>query len=139
MIQDDTTIYRGMHMPTHIPPCGQDGYRTPTVEHYEVQNSSTTAPNGDRTPNGLATPNGQSTPNSLHHRLAQTSHHLNLSSTSLAHSILDKLHWRDRIRHFTWTYFTMTMATGGVANVLYTGTISLRDPGSPPGPDPFNA
>ena len=134
-IQDDTTIDRGMH----IQSSGQDGYRTPTVEDYEVQNSSTTAPNGDRTPNGFATPNGQSTPNSLHHRLAQSSHHLNLSSTSLAHSILDKLHWRDRIRHFTWTYFTMTMATGGIANVLYTGTISLRDPGIPSGPDPFNA
>jgi len=26
---------------------------------------------------------------------------------------------RDRIRCYTWTWFTMTMATGGVANVLY--------------------
>ncbi len=124
-IQDDKTIYRGMHIPNHIPSSGEDGYRTPTVEDYELQDSSTTAPSGDRTPNRLVTPNGQSTPNSLHYRLAQTSHHLNLSSTSLAHSILDKLHWRDRIRHFTWTYFTMTMATGGIANVLYTGSISL--------------
>ena len=30
--------------------------------------------------------------------------------------------WRKRIRHFTWTFFTMTMATGGVANVLHTGS-----------------
>jgi len=30
--------------------------------------------------------------------------------------------FRERIRHFTWTWFTMTMATGGIANVLYTGT-----------------
>ena len=29
--------------------------------------------------------------------------------------------WRHRIKHFTWTYFTLTMATGGIANVLYTG------------------
>ncbi|SMR45706.1 unnamed protein product [Zymoseptoria tritici ST99CH_1E4] len=29
------------------------------------------------------------------------------------------LHFKERIRHFTWTWFTMTMATGGVANVLY--------------------
>lgn len=34
------------------------------------------------------------------------------------------LSWRERIRHFTWTWFTMTMATGGIANVLYTGMIS---------------
>jgi hypothetical protein len=33
-----------------------------------------------------------------------------------------KLSFRERIRHFTWTWFTMTMATGGIANVLYTGT-----------------
>jgi hypothetical protein len=33
----------------------------------------------------------------------------------------DRLRLRDRIRHFTWTWFTMTMATGGIANVLYAG------------------
>ena len=32
-----------------------------------------------------------------------------------------KLSFKERIRHFTWTWFTMTMATGGIANVLYTG------------------
>jgi hypothetical protein len=25
----------------------------------------------------------------------------------------------ERIRHFTWSWYTMTMATGGIANVLY--------------------
>lgn len=30
--------------------------------------------------------------------------------------------WKKRIRHFTWTFFTMTMATGGIANVLHTGS-----------------
>ena len=33
----------------------------------------------------------------------------------------ERLHWRERIRHYTWTFFTVTMATGGVANVLFTG------------------
>jgi hypothetical protein len=30
-----------------------------------------------------------------------------------------KLPIRERLRHFTWAWFTMTMATGGIANVLY--------------------
>ncbi|KAI8937211.1 hypothetical protein NX059_006419 [Plenodomus lindquistii] len=30
------------------------------------------------------------------------------------------LSFKQRIRHFTWTWFTLTMATGGIANVLYT-------------------
>lgn len=35
-----------------------------------------------------------------------------------------KLSWRERVRHFTWTWFCMTMATGGIANVLYTGSLT---------------
>lgn len=34
---------------------------------------------------------------------------------------IKQLKLKERIRHFTWTWFTMTMATGGIANVLYTG------------------
>ncbi len=29
--------------------------------------------------------------------------------------------WKDRLQHFTWTFFTMTMATGGIANTLRAG------------------
>lgn len=31
------------------------------------------------------------------------------------------MNFRERLRHFTWSFFTMTMATGGIANVIYTG------------------
>lgn len=121
-VLDDTNTYQGIPIPNHMVSPGQDGYRTPTIEDYSVQNGSPTTPNGARTPNGATTPN------SLHQRLPHCRHHLNLSSSSLAHSILDKLHWRERIRHYTWTYFTMTMATGGIANVLHTGKSNLQGP-----------
>lgn len=119
-VQDDTNLHQGVHIPHHMVPPGQDGYRTPTIEDYAVQNG------GPTTPNGARTPSGTTTPNSLQQRLNHGRHYLNLSSSSLAHSILDKLQWRERIRHYTWTYYTMTMATGGIANVLYSGKSSLQ-------------
>jgi hypothetical protein len=33
---------------------------------------------------------------------------------------------KERIRHFTWTWFCMTMATGGIANVLYVISLLRR-------------
>ena len=125
-LQDEKNLYRGIHVPKHMLSPGQDGCRTPTIEDFEAQNDGSFTPNAAPTPNQVVTPNGYSTPNSLQHRLPHIRHHLNLSSPSLAHSILDELHWRERARHFTWTFFTMTMATGGISNVLYNGTLTLQ-------------
>jgi hypothetical protein len=32
------------------------------------------------------------------------------------------LTWPQRMQHVTWAWFTLTMATGGIANVLHNGT-----------------
>lgn len=37
----------------------------------------------------------------------------------------EHLPWRERLKHTTWAYFTITMATGGIANVLHDSTYSF--------------
>lgn len=51
------------------------------------------------------------------------SNSLDEHTVGLGNESLDagKLNWKERIRHYTWTFFAMTMATGGIANVLYAG------------------
>ena len=120
----DTTPRRGvLPVPKHMLSPGQDGYRTPTIEDYEMHSCGPLPLFRD-----LGSPN-----NNLHFQMPQLSlghanhHSLNLSNGSLAHNILEKLQWRERIRHYTWTFFTMTMATGGIANVLYEGEMNSGD------------
>ncbi|KAL9025454.1 MAG: hypothetical protein Q9196_005726 [Gyalolechia fulgens] len=76
---------------------GHDGYRTPTVHDYERRL-------GEAVEQGEGGKEDKGPDRSEHE-----------------HCRPDILHWRKRIRHYTWTFFTMTMATGGIANVLYTG------------------
>lgn len=35
--------------------------------------------------------------------------------------------FRKRVRHFTWAWFTMVMATGGIANVLFHGRSIFKE------------
>lgn len=56
--------------------------------------------------------------------------HLNGGSETTQHKIDDegerpktKVGFRDRVACFTWTWFTMTMATGGIANVIHSSNI----------------
>ena len=115
----DMTPRRGMiPVPKHMLSPGQDGYCTPTIEDYEMHNCRPTPIYRDP---GLPNNNLQLRLHSLSGGYVNRPS-LNLSTTSLGHSILEKLQWRERIRHYTWTFFTMTMATGGLANVLYQGT-----------------
>ncbi|KAH8698732.1 voltage-dependent anion channel [Talaromyces proteolyticus] len=32
--------------------------------------------------------------------------------------------WKDRLKYFTWSFFTLTMATGGISNLLYNGVFT---------------
>lgn len=124
---------RTIILPKHMYTSGQDGYRTPTIEDFEMQHGRSPMRNGCTT-TPCTTPVHRvpvSPNNSPQWHLpyyspgADGRQHLSLSNASLAHSMLQKLEWRERIRHYTWTFFTMTMATGGIANVLYNG-ISLE-------------
>lgn len=45
----------------------------------------------------------------------------------MGEKIEEKLAWNERVRHFTWNFFSMTMATGGIANVLYNGKVLLQE------------
>ncbi|RAK98018.1 putative C4-dicarboxylate transporter/malic acid transport protein [Aspergillus ibericus CBS 121593] len=113
--------------PRHMRSPGDDGYRTPTIEDAEndlaahtggatlfqprgsrIQQAHTSAlqalhlssyrkPEGDGAPGGDDLTLPQSEPET--------------SATGLG--------WKKRIRHITWAFFTLTMATGGIANVLY--------------------
>jgi len=102
-----------MNTPRYMLSPGEDGYRTPTYEDYELQNTPRRAQQ-----------NGGFSDKSSHPRLPHTPHtpppffgraSANPSSTSLAHSILGKLQWRERIRHFTWTFFALTMAVSHIS------------------------
>jgi hypothetical protein len=46
----------------------------------------------------------------IHHQIDELHHHVD--------GYIDQLALKERIKHFTWTWFCMTMATGGIANVL---------------------
>ncbi|KAJ5622081.1 hypothetical protein N7528_005313 [Penicillium herquei] len=116
-------------VPRHMRSPGDDGYRTPTIEDAErtisyfggvdrhssvardvhttalestvQKTSSRTTDKFKRESSHCAEPNGE---------------HLDRTTTG---SSTARLGWKKRIRHITWAYFTLTMATGGLANVLY--------------------
>ena len=110
----DAPYSHGLPIPKHMIAPGREGYRTPTIEDYEEAKRLSPEKHGTihsannsflRLP-GLAHPG-------FYLGSARS------STTSLSERLLEKLQWRQRIRHFTWTFFTLTMATGGIANVLH--------------------
>ncbi|MCJ1419253.1 hypothetical protein MMC32_005607 [Xylographa parallela] len=85
----------------------QEGYRTPTIEDYDEHEKRRNQLENDLSQSQLQMPGG------VLSLFSETRDHLNLTKS------LEKMVWKERLRHFTWTFFTMTMATGGIANVIH--------------------
>lgn len=119
---DSMRIAQGIPIPKHMVPPLQDGYRTPTIEDWEKQFRET-----GETPPSQGQSSAHELPNfnpfSYSRPHSARSH---VSITAVSHLLDEKLEWRQRIRHFTWNFFSLTMATGGIANVLYTGAWIAR-------------
>lgn len=103
--------------PRHLRSPGDDGYRTPTIEDAEkdlaLQDNLFPLPPGTR-----AREAHTSALEALHRPLTR-------KSEERGEEVEDddeeaSIDWKKRIRHLTWAFFTLTMATGGIANVLYT-------------------
>ncbi|KAJ5128469.1 hypothetical protein N7526_006635 [Penicillium atrosanguineum] len=99
-----------LQVPRHMRSPGDDGYRTPTIEDAE------------RILSELADSPGSGT-REVHTYCFGGGAAESLNDFSLNRRFTDtppsRLSWKKRIRHITWAYFTLTMATGGLANVLY--------------------
>jgi hypothetical protein len=129
-----------LDVPRHMRSPGDDGYRTPTIEDAERALSIL----------GVVDSRPPSQAHAVHSTaLESVLQRLPSRATDRAHKEKEKtnpkcldhdydlyrtttdasastLSWKKRIRHVTWAYFTSTMATGGLANVLYQGKHTAR-------------
>lgn len=129
------SLANGVAIPPHMQQPGNDGYRTPTGEDYERHRSYTNSRPQPR-PSIASISNSPALSDYASHGRRQVQVHsppasgvgtpqqsrntTKLSLAAVSEKLNQKLAWKARIRHFTWTFFTSTMATGGIANVLYT-------------------
>ncbi|BCS30357.1 putative C4-dicarboxylate transporter/malic acid transport protein [Aspergillus puulaauensis] len=111
--------------PRHLRHPVADGYRTPTVEDTEKILSKTLSVN-DREgvslqPTGSRVREAHSSAlESTHPPVCRTYNEADKTPSGyIPEPTGGKLDWKRRIRHFTWAFFTLTMATGGIANVIY--------------------
>ncbi|PLB50542.1 C4-dicarboxylate/malic acid transporter [Aspergillus steynii IBT 23096] len=118
--------------PRHLRSPGDDGYRTPTIEDTEkdlaLQDNALSLLSGKRTreahSSALEALHRSWTRKSQERGGAREEEEEATRRPSFSFRPSDRsainLGWRKRIRHLTWAFFTLTMATGGIANVLYT-------------------
>lgn len=120
-------------IPRYMRSPGEDGYRTPTIEDAERALSTFGAV--EEYPGGgvcgahstaleaaMQLASSRATVDTNPDKKAGACREYNgLSLFGLKPTVSGELSWKKRIRHVTWAYFTLTMATGGLANVLYQG------------------
>ncbi|KAL8962382.1 MAG: hypothetical protein Q9183_005166, partial [Haloplaca sp. 2 TL-2023] len=117
--EEPLNFHHGIPIPRHMTQPGQDGFRTPTFEDYERDRANRANGTKEKVESGNDSPRPHSAGRLGMQSVSKLAEHVDHG--------LEKLHWRVRIRHFTWNFFSMTMATGGIANVLY--TVPYRFPG----------
>lgn len=120
-------------LPRHMRIPGEDGYRTPTIEDAEralsVLGAVEESPGGgireahsSALDAALQRASSRATVKTKPDKEAAVCREYNgLGLFGLKRTVSGELSWKKRIRHITWAYFTLTMATGGLANVLYEG------------------
>src|SRR2546423_1771754 len=107
---------------------GRRWLSTPTVEdpEHRVRQGADTPTFASSLSDGIGGP--------LHSHFLNTHHHFGHNphychrtdhSDELLFEPPKNLTWKQRIKHVTWPYFTLTMATGGIANVISTGNTGL--------------
>lgn len=129
----------GILHPRQMPESGDEGYRTPTGEDIERMlglNSPEVAMQQRRSqadagltcairdePIPSVAPQREEKPSNGIQQLfspsSSKSARMLRSQLPEAQENSPMLNWRTRLKHFTWTFFTITMATGGLASVLY--------------------
>lgn len=134
------TVTETLRVPRHLRKRGDEGYRTPTIEDIEEDGGSSGFPFPEQAGSSAAPvvdvdvdADVENSATVLRSRLgASQPHGLRMESSSIHAPATPpssvstehwptKLSWVERVRHLTWAFFTLTMATGGVANVLYSG------------------
>lgn len=124
-----------LRVPRYLRSPGDDGYRTPTIEDAQRTLAVLAVTDAPSLGNNASEVHTSALEAALHKVASRAtdqtasnkelSHCMDRDGAELTRKVTDasasKLSWKKRIRHITWAYFTLTMATGGLANVLYEG------------------
>lgn len=96
-------VHNGIAIPHHMTPPGQDGYRTPNVHDYEWEKDQTAEPARSDSAERRQSKQTAETPPPPAGRFSRHLPLVNLSKIDLK---LERLHWRERVRHCMIPYHT---------------------------------